>query len=348
MTVGSDDRAPRARAEPLPVWRLLDLGTAEPERAQAFAEAVAPSVGSGAVPNTLILVRPSAPYISLGFHQSFAEELEPTFLHAHPIPVIRRVEGGGTTYLDTDQLFYQLIYREEGGGPGGGADLARYLAAPARAARALGVEAALRPPSDLVVGERKISGNAGGDWEGAHLVVGGYLGRSDTTLMAELLRLPSPALRPLLRREVDRWITSLERETGTFPDWNVLSAALVDAFRSEGLFDARPGVPTEEEERRFREETVPRHRDPAWREIPPIPPPPGAPLRRLRVAGPHGLLVFGDEERGALAVAAVDGVEVREGYLLRRDAGEPPHRLPNDAPALAELRRSVSRAGGID
>ena len=336
------------RAAKLPVWRLLDLGAAEPERAQAFAEAVAPSVASGAVPNSLLIVRPSAPYVSLGFHQSFAEELDPTFFTHHPMPVIRRVEGGGTTYLDPDQLFYQLVYREEDGGPGGAGDLARYLAAPVAAARSLGIPARLRPPSDLVVGERKISGNAGGDWGGAHLLVGGLLLRSDTSVMADLLRLPTAALRPLLRREVDRWVTSWERETGQLPEWASLTAALVSAFRDEGLFDARAGTPTAEEERRFREETVPRLHDAGWRELPPLPRSPGGAVRRLRVAGPHGLLVFEDEERGGFLVAVVDASELREGYLVRRDGSEPPVRLPADAPALGDLRRAVQRSGGFD
>ncbi len=344
----SDRGTASPRADELPVWRLLDLGRCAPERAQAFVEAVAASVAANEAPNTLLVAQPDAPYISLGFHQSFVEELDPGFLERRPLPVLRRVEGGGTTYLDPDQGFYQLVYRDEAGGPGGPADLARFLAGPVRAARSLGLAAELRVPSDLVVGERKISGNAGGDWDGAHLLVGGFLGRADTRTMTDLVRLPAPGLRPIVRREVDRWMTSWERETGAPPRWEVLTRALVEAFRAERLFDARRGPPLPAEERRFETETWPRHQDPAWRELPPIPRAPGGPIRKLRIAGPRGILVFDHAEGEGLEIAIVDGSELREGFLLSDHGGEPAVPLPPDAPALATLRRAVERTSGFD
>ncbi len=332
----------------LPVWRLLDLGRCPPERAQAFAEAVARSVAENEVPNTLLLAQPSAPYVSLGFHQSFAEEIDPEFCDRHRLPVLRRVEGGGTTYLDPDQWFYQLVYRDEDGGPGGPADLARFLAAPVRAARELGLMARLRPPSDLVVGDRKLSGNAGGDWDGAHLVVGGFLGRTDPRAMADLLRLPHPAVRPLLRHEVERWVTSWEAETGRFPSSRALREGIVAAFRAEGLFEARPGRVDPAEESRFRTETLPRHRDPGWRELPPLPRPTGAPLRRIRVAGPHGLLVLEAGDGDRLWAAVVDGAEVREAYRIRPGADERLDPVSPGSPERDDLERAVHRAPRFD
>jgi lipoate-protein ligase A len=333
--------------EELPVWRFLDLGRCEPLRAQAFAESVAESVAAGEVPNTLLVAQPAAPYISLGFHQSFVEEVDPGFLERRPVPVIRRVEGGGTTWLDPDQWFYELVYRDEGGGPGGPQDLARFLTAPARAVRDLGLPADLRLPSDLVIGDRKLSGNAGGDWADAHLLVGGILGRTDHGAMTDLLRLPHPGVRPLLRAEVERWVTSWETETGTFPSWGALCDRLLEAFRALGLFRVRPGRPTPGEESRFRSETVPRHQDPAWRELPPLEKPSGPVRRRVRVAGPHGLLVSADAGSEPLSVAVVDGSEVRAAYLLGSAPTERARRLAPDSPEMRELRAVVRATAGF-
>ncbi len=298
------------------VWRHLDLGRCEPLRAQAFAESVAESVAAGEVPNTLLTAQPAAPYISLGFHQSFAEELDEGFLARRRVPVIRRVEGGGTTWLDSDQWFYQFVYRDEEGGRGGADDLVRLLAAPVRAARELGLPAELRPPSDLVVGPRKVSGNAGGDWADAHVLVGGMLGCADHRAMSDLLRLPHPAIRRIVRTEVERWVSSWEAEAGEIPTYGAWRDRLVGALRALGLVDARPGRPTATEEKRFRAETVPRHEDPAWREIPPVPRRPDAPDRRLRIAGPHGVVVWSDPATGGFDVAVVDGSALREAYRI--------------------------------
>jgi lipoate-protein ligase A len=331
----------------LPLWRLIDLGRCPPMRAHAFAESVAESVAAGDVANTLLIARPAAPYISLGFHQSLVEEIDPGFLERRPVPLLRRVEGGGTTWLDPDQWFYQLVYRDEGGGPGGPPDLARFLAAPVRAARELGLPAELRPPSDLVVGDRKISGNAGGDWADVHLLVGGFLGRADTASMADLLRLPHPGVRPLLRELLDARITSWEVEAGGLPAWETVRDRLVRAFQALGLFRVRKDAPTAREESRFRSETVPRHQGAEWRELPPVAKASTLLRRRIRIAGPHGLVVVGEEGSERLFVGVVEGETVRVGYRLEASPASRPLRLGQDAPELGALRGAVRGAGGF-
>ncbi|EQD72518.1 biotin/lipoate A/B protein ligase [mine drainage metagenome] len=293
-------------------WRLLDLGRCEPYVAQTFAESVAVSVASGESDNTLLLASPAAPYISLGFHQAFEEELDEAFVRHRDVPVIRRVTGGGTAWLDRDQLFYQLVYRDDAlpEGAGGPSDLARFLRAPLRCLNALGVAAELRPPSDLVVAGRKISGNAGGDWEGAHLLVGGFLGRADIDSMAGAMRSPHPWFRRLLRQEMSRWISSLDRECPGRPSLDRLRAPLAAAFAEEGLFLFRPAPASPAELRRFDSEVRPRHRDPAWIRQPPLPRSDPDLVRRVRVAGSRFVLAVHDATEPELLIGVVDRGEV--------------------------------------
>ncbi len=330
----------------LPVWRRIDLGRCSPLRAQTFVESVAQFVGAGEVPNTLLFARPDSPYVSLGFHQSFAEEVDPQFVARRRIPVIRRVEGGGTTWLDSDQWFYQLVYRDEGaGGPG---DLARLLRPVAEAATEQGLTLTVRPPSDLVVGERKISGNAGGDWDGAHILVGGILGRADRENMADLLRLPHPGVRPIVRAELARWVTSWVDETGHLPEWTAFADAVTNAFGEAGLFRTRSADPSEAEEAHFRRETVARHQETTWSELPPLPRTASSVERRLRVAGPHGILVLagpGSEER---RIAIVDGAVVRAGYALGPSLEAVARPLPRESSELEELAAAVRSITGFD
>ncbi len=340
-------RGSGARREP-PVWRRIDLGACPPLRAQAFAESVAHAVGAGEAPNTLLFARPDAPYISLGFHQSFAEEIDPDFAARRPVPVIRRVEGGGTTWLDPDQGFYQLVYRPDPDAAAGPEELGRLLRPVAAAARARGVPLTLRPPSDLVIHGRKISGNAGGDWDGARIVVGGILGRADRDRMADLLRLPHPGLRPIVRAELARWITSWAEETGHEFDWAALADAVAAAYAQAGLFRTRRAEPLPSEEAHFRRETVPRHTETAWRELAPIPRAGSGPMRRLRIAGPHGILVFPGPTPGSLRVATVDGAEVRDALALGPSPTARPRRLPPGSPAFSALAAAVRGGPGFD
>jgi len=338
----------RAREPSKPRWRVLDLGQCEPLRAVAFAEAVAPSVAQGESPNTLIFARTTKPCVSIGFHQSAGEELEPGLVRRHRLTVIRRVEGGGTVYLDRDQLFYEFVYAGTPGGYGGRADFARYLQAPVAAARSLGLAVELRPPSDLVIRGRKISGNAGGEWGGAQLIVGDLLGRSDVRRMADLLRLPHPALRPLLRREVARWITSWEREVGRLPDWYHLKEEIVGALRQGRLGPVEVGYPTHAEEAAFRSETLPRHRNHSWQSTPAPAHLVGHPSRRIRVAGPHGIIVFEDSSKERHLVSVVQGTRVVDAFSVGVRSDDALRPLKPGTPIRRELERRVARTGGFE
>lgn len=337
----------RGQARPTRAWRVIDLGPCEPVRAVAFAEAVAPFVARGDSPNTLLFARPTVPCISIGFHLSADDEVDPTFVRRRRLPVLRRVEGGGTVYLDPDQLFYQFVYAGFGENRGGPPDFSRFLSAPVDALQMLGLDAELRPPSDIVVRGRKLSGNAGGEWERAFLITGDILGRADLRAMADCLRLPHPAIRRLLRREMARRMTSWERETGKEPDWLRLKRAFVEAFRKLGLGSLEAGDPTEDEEARFLSETLPRHQDPAWRLRAAPPRPLGHPLRRVRVAGPHGLLVFDDSTGTGFQVAVVEGSKLIEAY--RMGAGVDTELTPVEpgTPRWTTLARRLRAVGGF-
>ena len=347
MTASQPRRSPSPRRR-LPTWRVLDLGQCEPVRAVAFAETVARFVAQGEVPNTLLFARPSSPCVSVGFHQSADVELEPEFLRRHRLTVVRRAEGGGTVYLDPDQLFYQFVYAGTSESLGGPSDFARYLAIPLEAVRSLGLNAELRPPSDIVVRGRKISGNAGGEWDGAHIISGDILGRSDVRAMSEVLRLPHPALRPLLKREIAQRLTSWEVETGQPPDWEMVKRALIEGVSKCELGRPESGTPAEAEEATFRSETVQRHQSPSWREPPAPSPAPGQPHRKIRVAGPHGILVFDEPTRPGFLVAVADGSRLVEGYHLDPGPEAEPELLRDDASSRAELARRLRTDGGFE
>ena len=72
--------------------RLLDLGTVDPLRSQTIFHAVGYALTEGA-PDTILLVSPNAPYVSIGRHQDVDREVDRAVCAELGFPVIRR-EGG--------------------------------------------------------------------------------------------------------------------------------------------------------------------------------------------------------------------------------------------------------------
>ena len=127
-------------------WRLLDLGRAEPLVAQAFYEAVAEAVHRDISPNTLILVQPDSPYACIGYHQSLEKEIDIEYIESEGLPVIRRSQGGGATYLDSGQVFYQIIAKNSPALPRNVDKLfEKLLAVTVESYRQLGVDAEFKP-----------------------------------------------------------------------------------------------------------------------------------------------------------------------------------------------------------
>jgi len=216
----------------LRTWRLLDLGEREPYTAQLFCEAVAQALEAGLVKNTLILVQPSAPYVCLGYHQNYATEIDEAYCKERGLPVILRQQGGGTTYLDRNQIFYQVVVdSEDPVVQGPVADrIKKILAATIHLYRRLGLKARVEG-SDVTVRGRKISGNAAGALDGAHIIVGNILVRADHSSMCNILRSPNPTFKSVLCSAIRRHITSFYDELGSDPGLHLLKSLLIEGFQ---------------------------------------------------------------------------------------------------------------------
>jgi len=246
-------------------WRLLDLGYCEPLTAQTFYESVAEAVHRGESPNTLILLQPDRPYACLGYHQDLEKEMDLEFLKEEGLPVIRRSQGGGATYLDSDQVFYQIIFRDS--------DVVsrdverlfeRTLSVTVETYRRLGVPAEYKPINDVVVGGRKISGNGAGRHESATVLVGNVIIDLNYDLMARVLRVPDEKFRDKMAKSMRDWVTTLRRELETPPSAEEIKEVYSEAFQELLGVELREGEPSELERRIHDKETVPRHTSEEW------------------------------------------------------------------------------------
>ncbi len=246
-------------------WRLIDLGRAEPLVAQAFYEAVAEAVYRGVSSNALLLVQPDAPYACIGYHQSLEKEIDLDFIEAEGLPVIRRSQGGGATYLDSGQVFYQIVAKESPALPRNVDKLfEKLLMVTVEVYRRLGVGAGFKPLNDVVVEGRKLSGNGAGVHEGVTILVGNFIMEMNYGLMARVLRVPDEKFRDKMAKSMEQWVSSFKKEVGESPSPEHIKETYVEEFQRLLDIKLEPSEPTEIEWKIFNEETKPRHISREW------------------------------------------------------------------------------------
>ena len=164
----------------------------------------------------LVLCSPSRPYVSVGYFQDPAQELDLEYCEAVGLPVFRREVGGGAVYLDQHQLFWQVVLHREH--PLVSLNRQRFyqrLLAPVVAVyRDLGVPARVAPVNDVAVGERRIAGTGVGEIGQCVAFVGNLMRSFDCAAMARVLRVPNQAFRQTFQVSMEEQLTSLRRELG--------------------------------------------------------------------------------------------------------------------------------------
>jgi len=251
----------------LEVWRSIDLGKAEPLMAQTFYEAVGYLVDAGLSPNTIILCQPSAPYVCIGFHQRLEDEIDVEYCHSRGFPIIRRSQGGGATYLDGNQVFYQVVARKESKVVPLKIEkiFERFLAVTVFVYRRLGLAAEFRALNDVVVHGRKISGNGAGDFgENTMILVGNIIMDLDYESMIRILKVPSEKFRDKTAKSIHEWVTSLKRELGYLPETELIKNLLTEGYEKVLGIELVPSQPSEDEKAVWRDRVRPRHISEEW------------------------------------------------------------------------------------
>jgi len=197
----------------------------------------------------LCLVSPQTPIISVGYFQDTAAEIDLDYCASHNLPVMRREVGGGATYLDANQVFYQVILRRDN--PLASrkiSELYQTLSAPAiETYREFGIQTRFRPVNDIVTvkGERKIAGEGAGDIGDCVVFVGGILLDFDYDTMARVLKVPDEKFRDKIYKSMQEHVTTIYRETGKRFSRAQIRRVLVEKF-SALLGPLEPALFTQE------------------------------------------------------------------------------------------------------
>ena len=145
------------------------------------------------------------PTVVIGKNQNAYTEVDLDYLRAAGIHLARRITGGGAVYHDLGNVNYTFISKTGENG----IDFARFTAPITEALRHFGVPAVLSGRNDLLVGEKKFSGNAQYSQGGRTLHHGTLLFDSDMNVLSRVLRPDEEKIRSKAVKSVRARVTNL-------------------------------------------------------------------------------------------------------------------------------------------
>jgi len=196
-------------------WRLLGFSTHDAYTNMATDEALARLIGTGVSENTIRLYRWKPSAVSIGYFQILEEEVDVKTCRSLGFDIVRRMTGGGAVYHDTNgEVTYSLIARQ--GHPRIPDDIADSYATICdgivAALNDLGVNASFKPINDIVVGEKKISGNAQTRRYGAIVQHGTVLMDADVRTMFNVLKVSGEKISDKAIKAAEDRVTTVRRE----------------------------------------------------------------------------------------------------------------------------------------
>ncbi len=220
--------------------RLIQKGEIEPALTQALYHSLAEQMDESS-PDTIILCRPSRPYLCIGYHQVLDSVLDSVTSRLLDFEILRRRVGGGATYLDQNQVFYQCIFHCTRVPLRTDQIYRMMLTAPVRLLQKLGLNGKLRSINEVEANGLRVAGIGGGRIGEAMVVVGNLLLDFDYKTMARVWRVPHSAFRELAASTLKERITTL-RKQGCRESAEKVQAGLAEEFAKK--LD-RPLVPGE-------------------------------------------------------------------------------------------------------
>ncbi len=170
------------------------------------------------------------PTVIIGRHQMLEAEIDTDFCRRNGINIVRRKSGGGAVYADRNNIMFSHITAS-----GVVADTFRdYTRRVADMLRELGTDASASERNDVLVGDRKISGNAFYHLADRSIVHGTMLYDTDREMMAGALTPSAAKLKSKGISSVRSRITTLREHR---PD---LSLDDFKAFAARFITDSEP------------------------------------------------------------------------------------------------------------
>jgi lipoate-protein ligase A len=181
----------------------------------------------------LVIVSPATPLASIGYFQDAQKEIDLPYCKKTGISVMRREVGGGATYLDGNQIFYQMIWNKSNSRfPTNIKKIFELMSQPpVNTYQKIGIKAAFREENDIVTDAgKKIAGEGGGDIGDSMVFVGGILLDFDYETMSRVLKVPDEKFRDKIYKTMEENLTTVKRELGEIPPRDDIKQILIEEF----------------------------------------------------------------------------------------------------------------------
>jgi lipoate-protein ligase A len=200
---------------------VIDTDLNHPYYVTAADEALAIGCGKYGAENTLHLYRRKPPAISVGYFRKVDEDIDLQACEDLGITVVRRTSGGGSIYTDPDQLIFSLITNQPLGDDVEHSFRVVCLAL-IEALKMCEIPATFKPPNDVLVNDKKVSGAAQVKKRNAYL-----------THATIILDLDNKIIERVLKNAKLGYTSSIQKECGFTPEVGELKLALQNAFQEQ-------------------------------------------------------------------------------------------------------------------
>lgn len=200
-------------------WRLIDTDLGHPYYVTAAEEAICKARAQDLVSDTLHFYRRDPPGISVGYFKKVEEDVNVELCKKNNVTIVRRMTGGGTIFTDKNQLIFSIITKRQ---------LANGIENTFKMVcngiidmlKKFNIQAEYKPPNDILLNEKKISGSAQTLKKDVVLLHGTILLATDLDLMQKVLK----------QINLD-YITTIEQElVNNIPTIEEIKTELVKSF----------------------------------------------------------------------------------------------------------------------
>ena len=162
-------------------------------------------------PDTIIISQPSDTYVCLGYHQKLDHVFDRKVCNEKDIPILRRKVGGGGTYLDSNQLFYQCVFHQSRV-PTDSKKVYEQMLTPVvnMLKHFFDVKVELKGSHEVEMNGKRIAGIGGGQIGEASIVVGNILFDFDFETMASMWSVPNEQFREMAKQAMKDHIITLD------------------------------------------------------------------------------------------------------------------------------------------
>ncbi|HON89738.1 MAG TPA: biotin/lipoate A/B protein ligase family protein [Spirochaetales bacterium] len=211
--------------------RLLTTGFNSAYWNMSVDEAILEMVASNAVEPTLRFYGWQPHAISIGYFQGIEEEVDREACKRMDIDIVRRITGGGAVF-HADELTYSIVIPET-----------HYLACHdilksyesilqgvINGFNELGLQAEFAPINDIIINNKKVSGNAQTRKYGCILQHGTILISVEPETMFTLLKVPNEKLKGKLIADIKERVTSIRALLGTSVSFESVQKSFIQGF----------------------------------------------------------------------------------------------------------------------